>query len=196
MLKTRLSRDRFIFSMGIPYLGKTVFMFRRGPGGLDHSEKAGNRLNLNTTAIRIGRTYPKTGISSMLWMSNPPNLTSMQLSRLIFEISESLLSVHWLKIIGWLSTFLDLNEFCARGVDFAVRLFSDCEIEICLNQFCAVPRYQVLDTAPKPDGRWFAGVPIGQLKTWSFFNWFMRNPESLAHYGVVARYDILELGEY
>ena len=33
MLKIRLSWDRLIFDMGIPYLGKTVFILRRGPGG-------------------------------------------------------------------------------------------------------------------------------------------------------------------
>ena len=32
MLKIRRSRDRLIFNMGIPYLGKTVFILRRGPG--------------------------------------------------------------------------------------------------------------------------------------------------------------------
>ena len=31
MLKIRWSRDRLIFNMGIPYLGKTVFILRRGP---------------------------------------------------------------------------------------------------------------------------------------------------------------------
>ena len=32
MLKIRRSPDRLIFNMGIPYLGKTVFILRRGPG--------------------------------------------------------------------------------------------------------------------------------------------------------------------
>ena len=32
MLKVRLSRYRLIFNMGIPYLGKMVFILRRGPG--------------------------------------------------------------------------------------------------------------------------------------------------------------------
>ena len=31
MLRTRRSRQRLIFSMGIPYLGKTVFILRHGP---------------------------------------------------------------------------------------------------------------------------------------------------------------------
>ena len=31
MLKIRRSRDRLIFNMGLPYLGKTVFILRRGP---------------------------------------------------------------------------------------------------------------------------------------------------------------------
>ena len=34
MLKIRRSRDRLIFNMGSPYLGKTVFILRRGPGYL------------------------------------------------------------------------------------------------------------------------------------------------------------------
>ena len=31
MLKIRRSRDRLIFNMGIPYLGRTVFILKRGP---------------------------------------------------------------------------------------------------------------------------------------------------------------------
>ena len=31
LLKIRLSRDRIIFNTGIPYLGKTVFILKRGP---------------------------------------------------------------------------------------------------------------------------------------------------------------------
>ena len=33
MLKLRRSRDRLIFNIGIPFLGKTVFILRRGQGG-------------------------------------------------------------------------------------------------------------------------------------------------------------------
>ena len=33
MLKIRRSRDRLIFNMGIPYLGNTVFILKRGPCG-------------------------------------------------------------------------------------------------------------------------------------------------------------------
>ena len=32
MLKIRRSHDRLIFNMEIPYLAKTVFILRRGPG--------------------------------------------------------------------------------------------------------------------------------------------------------------------
>ena len=34
MLKVRRSCDRLNFNMGIPYMGKTVFILRRGPGRL------------------------------------------------------------------------------------------------------------------------------------------------------------------
>ena len=34
VLKIRRSRDCLIFNMGIPYLGKTVFILRRGPASL------------------------------------------------------------------------------------------------------------------------------------------------------------------
>ena len=34
MLKIRRSNDRLIFNMGIPYLGKTVFILSRGPGSI------------------------------------------------------------------------------------------------------------------------------------------------------------------
>ena len=37
MLKIRRSHDRLIFNMGIPIPGKTVFILRRGPEGLNQS---------------------------------------------------------------------------------------------------------------------------------------------------------------
>ena len=38
MLKIRRSRDRLIFNMQIPYLGKTVFILRQGLGHYDHEQ--------------------------------------------------------------------------------------------------------------------------------------------------------------
>ena len=36
MLKIRQYRDRLIFKMGNPYLVKTIFILRQGPGYLHH----------------------------------------------------------------------------------------------------------------------------------------------------------------
>ena len=36
MLKIRWSHDRLIFYIGIPYMGKTVFILRRGQSGNTH----------------------------------------------------------------------------------------------------------------------------------------------------------------
>ena len=49
MLKIRRSRDRLILNMGIPYLGKTVFMLRRG------------RYLIISTACEISLTNPLFG---------------------------------------------------------------------------------------------------------------------------------------
>ena len=46
MLKIRRPRDRLIFSMGIPYLGKMGFILRRGPGNKARIETDGFTIRL------------------------------------------------------------------------------------------------------------------------------------------------------